>query len=99
MGALSIRKLDDRVVQLLRMRAKAHGRSVEAEVRTILADAVLSRAEPRPREVTRLLEGLDVEDLRRAVIPARTPGRRPPPPDPIPYEGLPPSETVITERR
>lgn len=40
MAALSIRNLDDRVRERLRRRAAAHGRSMEAEVRAILADAV-----------------------------------------------------------
>lgn len=40
MAALSIRNLDDRVHERLRVRAAEHGRSMEAEVRTILEDAV-----------------------------------------------------------
>ncbi|MHB1506065.1 MAG: FitA-like ribbon-helix-helix domain-containing protein [Sulfobacillus sp.] len=40
MAAVSIRNLDDRVKAQLRLRAAAHGRSVEAEIRAILADAV-----------------------------------------------------------
>ena len=40
MSALSIRNLDDRVKERLRVRAARHGRSMEAEVRAILADAV-----------------------------------------------------------
>jgi antitoxin FitA len=40
MAAMSIRNLDDRVLELLRVRAARHGRSMEAEVRAILADAV-----------------------------------------------------------
>ena len=43
MSALSIRNLDDRVKERLRVRAAGHGRSMEAEVRAILTDAV---AEP-----------------------------------------------------
>lgn len=39
-AAMSIRNLDDRVLELLRVRAARHGRSMEAEVRAILADAV-----------------------------------------------------------
>jgi plasmid stability protein len=37
---MSIRNLDERVMELLRIRAARHGRSTEAEVRAILADAV-----------------------------------------------------------
>lgn len=39
-AAMSIRNLDDRVLELLRIRAARHGRSMEAEVRAILVDAV-----------------------------------------------------------
>ena len=44
LSALSIRNLDDEVKERLRVRAARHGRSMEAEVRIILTDAV---AEPR----------------------------------------------------
>ncbi len=40
MGALSIRNLDDDVKARLRRRAASHGRSMESEVRAILAEAV-----------------------------------------------------------
>jgi antitoxin FitA len=40
MAAMSIRNLDDRILELLRIRAARHGRSMEAEVRAILVDAV-----------------------------------------------------------
>jgi plasmid stability protein len=40
MAAMSIRNLDERVMELLRIRAARHGRSMEAEVRAILVDAV-----------------------------------------------------------
>ena len=40
MAALSIRNLDDSVRERLRIRAAAHGRSMEAEIREILVDAV-----------------------------------------------------------
>ena len=43
LSALSIRNLDDEVKERLRVRAARHGRSMEAEVRAILTDAV---AEP-----------------------------------------------------
>ncbi len=39
-AAMSIRNLDERVLELLRVRAARHGRSMEAEVRAILVDAV-----------------------------------------------------------
>ncbi len=40
MAAVSIRDLDDEVRERLRVRAAQHGRSMEAEIRAILADAV-----------------------------------------------------------
>lgn len=40
MAALSIRNLDDVVKERLRVRAASHGRSMEAEVRAILEEAV-----------------------------------------------------------
>lgn len=43
LAALSIRNLDDRVKERLRIRVARHGRSMEAEVRAILTEAV---AEP-----------------------------------------------------
>lgn len=54
MAALSIRNLDDTVRERLRRRAASHGRSMEAEVRAILTDAV---REPG-----------DAEDLFRALL-------------------------------
>lgn len=40
MAAVSIRDLDDRVKERLRVRAAQHGRSMEAEIRAILGAAV-----------------------------------------------------------
>lgn len=40
MSAITIRKLPDDVKQRLRMRAASHGRSMEAEARAILIDAL-----------------------------------------------------------
>lgn len=40
MSAVSIRNLDDRVKERLRVRAARHGRSMEAEMRAILTEAV-----------------------------------------------------------
>lgn len=45
MAALSIRGLDDDVRERLRVRAARHGRSMEAEIRAILVEAV---REPAP---------------------------------------------------
>jgi plasmid stability protein len=40
-AALSIRDLDDEVRERLRVRAAQHGRSMEAEIRAILVEAVM----------------------------------------------------------
>ena len=40
MSAVSIRNLDDGVKERLRLRAARHGRSMEAEMRAILTEAV-----------------------------------------------------------
>ena len=45
MSAVSIRNLDDQVKERLRVRAARHGRSMEAEVRAILTDAVREPAD------------------------------------------------------
>ena len=47
MAAISIRNLDDRVREQLRIRAAANGRSMEAEVRAILTEAVGEPGESR----------------------------------------------------
>ena len=41
MATLIVRKLDDALVQRLKARAKAHGRSAEAEHRMILQEALV----------------------------------------------------------
>lgn len=55
MAAVSIRDLDDEVKERLRVRAARNGRSMEAEIRAILAEAV---SEPKSSEglFTALLE-------------------------------------------
>lgn len=40
MGQIIVRKLDDKVLEQIKARAKANGRSAEAEVREILKQAV-----------------------------------------------------------
>ena len=40
MAAVSVRNLDEFVKDRLRVRAAAHGRSMEAEIRAILVEAV-----------------------------------------------------------
>ena len=43
MTAISVRDLDDRVAARLKVQAARNGRSMEAEVRAILTDAVTAR--------------------------------------------------------
>lgn len=43
MANLTIRNLDDEVVEKLKARAKAHHRSLEAELRVLLSDAAVGR--------------------------------------------------------
>ncbi|MFL6056709.1 MAG: FitA-like ribbon-helix-helix domain-containing protein [Actinoallomurus sp.] len=45
MAAVSIRGLDERVKRRLRIRAARHGRSMEAEIRAILTEAVSEPSE------------------------------------------------------
>ncbi len=74
-AAVSIRDLDDRVKERLRIRAARNGRSMEAEIRAILSDAV---SEPSSSEglFTALLErfgeigGVEL-DLPARATPAR----------------------------
>ncbi len=47
MAAVSIRGLDERVKERIRVRAARHGRSMEAEMRAILTDAVSEPEEDR----------------------------------------------------
>lgn len=73
---VSIRNLDDRVRERLRVRAAAHGRSMEAEMRAILVDAVHEPGDeegPLAALVARVRErgGIDLD------LPARTEAPRP----------------------
>jgi plasmid stability protein len=57
MATLLIRNLDDAVKERLRARAKANGRSLEAEARAVLAASVPGqRTDDAPGWATRLIE-------------------------------------------
>lgn len=79
MSILTIRNLDPALKGRLRVQAARHGRSMEAEVRAILADAVASPPPPARNLYERIrvrftpLGGAD--DL---VLPPRLPDRAPP---------------------
>jgi antitoxin FitA len=75
MAALSIRDLDETVKRRLQLRAARHGRSMEAEARAILAEAVREPADSAGLFTTLLdrfamLGGVDLELPDRAE-PAR----------------------------
>ena len=78
MASITIRNLDDDVKTRLRKRAAGHGRSMEQEVRLILADAVKREAAPTKGLGTALHElfkpfgGVELE------VPPREPMRKPP---------------------
>jgi len=71
MAVVSIRDLDDEVRERLKVRAAQHGRSMEAEIRAILTDAVSPPADSTGLAQALLsrfgdLGGVDLE------LPART---------------------------
>lgn len=71
MGTLTVRNLDDRVKE--RVRAARHGRSMEAEARAILGDAVAGEAVTglgrRVHERFAAVGGADLTPPRRADAP------------------------------
>lgn len=75
MAAVSVRGLDEAVRERLRVRAARHGRSMEAEIRAILTDAV-SPPQDSPGLAQALLSrfgdlgGVDLD------LPSRTEGPR-----------------------
>ena len=76
-ASITIRRLDDEVKTLLRVRAAANGRSMEEEARIILREAVDREAEPENlasfiRKCFEPLGGVELE------LPPRGPMREPP---------------------
>lgn len=71
MAAITVRSLDDHVKRRLRIRAAQHGRSMEAEVRAILVDAVTDDEEPKDF-FTRLHERFAAIGGVELDIPPRT---------------------------
>lgn len=82
MPSLLIRNLDDEVKRGLRDRALRHGRSMEAEARTILHDALLAGQPPAPprtgaemvaaiRAIVEPIGGIDLPPIERG--PTREP--------------------------
>jgi plasmid stability protein len=74
MAAVSIRGLDDQVRERLRVRAARHGRSMEAEMRSILVEAVREQS-PSAGLFTTLLDrfgdlgGVELQLPQRAARP------------------------------
>lgn len=75
MAALSIRDLDDHVRERLRVRAAAHGRSMEAEIRDILTDAVSEASESRGLLATLLDRFSEVGGVELDLPARSTPAR------------------------
>lgn len=70
MAAVSVRRLDDEVKERLRVRAAEHGRSLEAEIRHILTEAVRDPADHHfGRAVLTAFAGKDSVQLE---VPERT---------------------------
>jgi len=77
MATLTIRNLDDATRARLRVRAAEHGRSMEAEVRAILQDAVAARQDRLGSRIHARFAALGGVDLR-------IPGRDETPRQPLP---------------
>lgn len=86
MASLTIRHLDDATKERLRARAAQHGRSMEAEVREILQQAVTNQNpqdEPKPesgnlyeriRAIVEPLGGIEFPEIdRRTGLPREEP--------------------------
>lgn len=73
MATLTIRKLDDQTKARLRVRAAHHGRSMEAEVRSILHEALSPQAQgglgSRIHERFAALGGIALEQPSRTDMP------------------------------
>lgn len=73
MAAVTIRQLDDSVKERLRVRAAEHGRSMEAEIRAILSEAVATEDQPGLFQVLvdrfQAVGGVDLELPERSDNP------------------------------
>jgi plasmid stability protein len=79
MAAMTIRNLDDALKQRLRVRAAAHGRSMEAEAREILRTALApSYKEPEKDLGTAIHEHFAEIGGVEFELPPREPVREPP---------------------
>lgn len=71
MAAITVRNLDDAVRDKLRLRAASHGHSMEAEVRSILAEAVGEGRPPNALMDLYWASRGDIEVEFEAVAPPR----------------------------
>jgi len=81
MASLTIRNIEDKTKQVLRLRAARHGKSLEEEVRSILRRAVSEEEQPKRthgnlydaiRELVEPYGGFDLEIPERS-LPLRDP--------------------------
>ena len=77
MASLTIRNLDNQLKSRLRQQAASHGRSMEAEARSILAQALTGKVAPRNLAVAihQRFAALDADELQ---MPSRQQVRQPP---------------------
>lgn len=72
MAAISVRDLDEEVAARLKVRAARHGRSMEAEVRAILASAVSEAADERPNLAQAIRQRFATIGGAEVQVPPRT---------------------------
>ena len=58
MASITIRNLDDKVIEKLKARAKQHERSLEAEIRVLLAETAEQWSRPRFIETARRIAAM-----------------------------------------
>lgn len=70
MADILIRRLDDETKARLKRRARRHGRSLEAEVRNILQEAVAAERAPKESETKKGLGTLLMEKFGKSPLSA-----------------------------
>ncbi len=75
LAAISVRNLDDRVKERLRIRAARHGRSMESEIRAILVEAVREPGDADGLFQTMLVRFGEVGGVELELPPRTTPVR------------------------
>ena len=77
MASITIRSLDDRLKEMLRLQAARHGHSMEQEAREILYKSVMS-AQNEVGFAHRINQRFAVYKVEALPIPARKASRQPP---------------------